>query len=161
MLVAGDEALVAEAASIAGLATDRYRSMFGREAAELRLGADMRYRGQSHELEVPWGGLSDLGQRFHAMHRERFGFDRIGEPVEVVNVRATAAGEAPMRWTDLPGQVDGRQPSGSGGVWARASLPPGFAISGPGVIVEDNSATLLEPGDQLTVLADGTLRIDV
>ncbi len=161
MLGADDDALVAEAASIAGLAKERYRSMFGREATEVRLGADMRYRGQSHELEVPWSSLSDLGERFHAMHRERFGFDRIGEPVEVVNVRATAGGEAPMRWTDLPGQVDGRQPSGSGGVWARDSLPPGFAISGPGVIVEDNSATLLEPGDHLTVLADGTLQIDV
>ena len=65
-----------------------------------------------------------------------------------------------MRWTDLPGLDDGRQPSGSGGVWARDSLPPGFAMSGPGVIVEDNSATLLEPGDHLTVLADGALQID-
>jgi hypothetical protein len=38
-------------------------------------------------------------------------------------------------------------------------MPVGWEIEGPGVVVEDNSATLLEPGDRLVVLDDGTLAI--
>jgi N-methylhydantoinase A len=128
--------------------------------------ADMRYVGQSHELEVAAvGDWALLNASFHTAHRERFGFDRPSEPTELVNVRAVAGGSAPIRWADLPqprptssAQID---EGGYDGVWSRAGLSPGFETIGPGVVVEENSATLLEEGDHLLVLADGTLDISL
>ena len=75
---------------------------------------DMRYEGQSYELNIPcppdkggYGGLTEhtssteivetLVAKFHAMHELRFGYARTDAPVEVVNLRLTATGE-----TDKP-----------------------------------------------------------
>jgi N-methylhydantoinase A len=154
--------LEAVSGSVVEEAKSGFEKMFGRSPSRVTITADMRYRGQSHELEVPAGvDWPTLAQRFHDAHRERFGFDRPGEQVEVVNVRATATGEPPLSWGDLPSIESGGEPVDADGVWQRQSLPAGFALDGPVVVVEDNSATLLEEGDQMTVLADGTLEIVV
>ena len=53
--------------------------------------------GQSHEITVPYAvgdGWEALGHRFHDLHRERNGFDRPGDPLETVTVRATVTGRA-------------------------------------------------------------------
>jgi N-methylhydantoinase A len=147
--------------AVAGEAEERYEEMFGRSPSRVTITADMRYRGQSHELEVPAGvDWPILARRFHDAHRERFGFDRPGERVEVVNVRATATGEPPLSWGDLPPVRSAVEPIGADGVWQRHSLPTGFSLDGPAVIVEENSATLLESGDHMTVLDDGSLVIE-
>ena len=99
-----------------------------------------------------------INASFHLTHRERFGFDRPTEGTEVVNVRAVASGMAPIRWADLPPVKPDRE-AGENGIWHRAGLHPGFEARGPGVVVEENSATLLEDGDRLSVLDDGTLEI--
>jgi hypothetical protein len=52
-------------------------------------------------------------------------------------------------------------PEAQEGAWHRGSLPSGFELSGPAVIVEDTSATLLDHGDRMAVLDDGTLEIVV
>lgn len=70
-----------------------------------------------------------------------------------------ANGEAPIAWSDLPAVRDDAEPTGVGGVWDRASLPAGFVIEGPAVVIETNSAVLLEEPDSLVVLDDGTLQI--
>lgn len=162
MLSEGGPALGAAFAEVSDQSARTYREMFTRAPARIETSADMRYRGQSHELEVlgdgDWRGLAD---RFHALHRDRFGFDRRPEPVEVVNVRATSSGPAPLQWTDLPLLDAGWVPEGRGGVWSRHTLPPGFSLKGPATVVEDNSATRLEADDHLTVLDDGTLEIRV
>ena len=44
-------------------------------------------------------------------------------------------------------------------MWRRDSLPSGFETTGPAVVIEDNSATLLEEGDHLVILEDGSLEI--
>jgi N-methylhydantoinase A len=146
--------------SVADSARQRFEAMFGHAAETTTVTADMRYVGQSHELEVPAAADWDqLTIRFHTTHRERFGFDRPGEDVEVVNVRAVAIGRPPITWADLPTVSEDAVPVGGDGVWQRSSLPPGFEIPGPAVIIEDNSATLLEPEDRMTVLEDGSLEI--
>lgn len=137
-----------------------FEQMFGRAAESSSLTADMRYVGQSHEIEVPASvDWSELTERFHEAHRERFGFDRPDAVTELVNLRAVATGRPPIDWADLPEAPDDTSPDGASGVWRRDSLPTGFALTGPGVVVEANSATLVEPDDRLTVLGDGTLEI--
>lgn len=160
MLEVGSAALEAAFLQVGVEAGKRFRDMFGRSPSDVVVNGDMRYRGQSHELEVPSAdSLETLAERFHQTHRDRFGFDRPGEPIEVVNVRATASGEPPLTWSDLPSVTTSADPNGAGGVWQRPSLPPGFALEGPAVIVEDDSATLLEADDRMNVLADGTLQV--
>lgn len=162
MLEENDPRLGAALGRVSQEALTAFRSMFGSEPIETVHSADMRYRGQSHELEVPGdGGWEEMGARFHALHRERFGFDRPGEPIELVNVRATCSGPPPLRWTDLPRLRHDGEPVGGGHVWNRDTLPPGFDVAGPGAVVEENSATRLEDGDRMTVLDDGTLEITI
>jgi N-methylhydantoinase A len=159
MLSDGDSRLGGALSGVEAEANERFRAMFGRNPEEVSLTTDMRYVGQSHELEVT--GVRDwamINISFHAAHRERFGFDRPSEPTELVNVRAVASGSAPMKWADLP-RTEPASSAGDGGTWHRAGLQPGFEARGPGVVVEENSATLLAEGDRLLVLDDGTLEI--
>ena len=138
----------------------RYRETFGHEPSVVTTGADVRYVGQSHELEVPTdAGWAELRVAFEERHRGHFGFERVGEPIELVNLRSVATGRAPMAWSDLPPVGGGREPQGRDGVWRRETLPVGFTLRGPAIVVEANSAVLLEPDDRLTVLEDGTLEI--
>jgi N-methylhydantoinase A/oxoprolinase/acetone carboxylase beta subunit len=56
---------------------------------------ELRYRGQAHELSVPVAPRATLAERFHARHRERYGFDDPDGEVEVVSVRVTTVGPGP------------------------------------------------------------------
>jgi N-methylhydantoinase A len=160
MLDQGDGGLAGAFRRVSEESAATFRAMFGHPPVRTGISADMRYAGQAHELEVAAvGDWMEIGERFHALHRDRFGFDRPGEPIEVVNVRASSSGTAPVTWTDLPRVRDDLEPRGRDGVWHRATLPAGFALDGPAAIVEENSATLLEAGDRMTVLPDGTLRV--
>ncbi len=61
---------------------------------------DLRYVGQSFEITVPLAGGDGLDRAailsdFHRLHEEAYGFSDPEEPVELVNVRATALGLTP------------------------------------------------------------------
>ena len=160
LLEEGGVGLASSLESVRHDAGEKFTDMFRRSPETLAVTVDMRYVGQSHEIEVEGSDhWPDVIRRFHAAHRERFGFDRPDAPVEVVNVRAVAKGRPPITWSDLPDAPGSGTPVGGDGVWQRASLPAGFEVEGPAVVVEENSATLLEPGDRLTVLGDGTLEV--
>ncbi len=160
MLSEGTQGLTEQLARVGHEAGGRYQSMFGAECGDIRLTLDVRYIGQSHELEITGSDQwVDVVDRFHVAHAERFGFKR-DERVEVVNVRAVASGKAPLDWSALP-EVGPSVPVGSDGVWSRATLPAGFEVEGRAVVVEDTSATLLEEGDRMVVLGDGTLEVEV
>jgi len=160
MLDEGSEHLASSMESVRSSAIERFSSMFGRMPETTTVGADIRYVGQSHELEVvATPNWAELGSRFHAAHRDRFGFDRPDEQIEVVNVRSVSTGRPPISWADLPTLSEKIEPVGRDGFWERGSLPAGFETTGPAVVVEDNSATLIEADDRLTVLEDGSMEI--
>ncbi|HEY7824724.1 MAG TPA: hydantoinase/oxoprolinase family protein, partial [Acidimicrobiia bacterium] len=160
MLDQGDDRLASLVRSVAAEARSGFAAMFRRDPEDVDVTAEMRYTGQSHELEVPARDAWDeITPSFHSTHRERFGFDRPEEAAEVVNLRAVATGEPPIGWSDLPPAPGDTTPTGRDGIWERKTLPAGFETHGPGVVVEENSATLLEEGDHLRVLEDGTLEI--
>jgi len=138
------ESLRAEAtAALAadGVPADRQR---------LEIAADMRYRGQAFELLVPWPDLPDLDalrQRFHATHRQRFSYAEQGEPVEIVTLRATAAGLLPKPAARTPESAARpalkgvRQVFEAGGwqevpIWDRAALTDADRIAGPAIVEE-------------------------
>ena len=137
--------------------------------------ADVRYRGQAHETTVPYApgdGWDNLLQRFHALHRERNGFARVEDPVEVVTVRAEAVGAPMLRWSDLPDivphgeserpsrQLTTTEGSVSAQVVDRRGLTPGEEIVGPAVIEETEATTYLGPGERAVVHESGALEVE-
>ena len=144
------------------------------EPADVEATVDVRYVGQSHETPVPYAagdGWTTLTDRFHRIHRERNGFARPDDPVQVVAVRVAAVGAPPLRWDDLPVHVP-TGPERLGAVWVttgtrqlevetwwRPGLAPGARISGPCLVVDGESTTWLGVGDRGVVLTSGALEV--
>jgi N-methylhydantoinase A len=68
----------------------------GIPAGDLEAGfsLDLRYRGQSYTLNLPWQGLEETGEGFHLLHNRRYGH-RLDTPVELVNIRCNLHGRPP------------------------------------------------------------------
>jgi N-methylhydantoinase A len=156
----GDPHWPALLAEISEQATARFRAIFGSDPAIVEATSDLRYVGQSHELEVAADpSWESTRARFEEAHGKRNGFVRREEPIEAVNLRAIATGQAPLSWDRLPAMDPSTQPVSDGNVWYRETLPPDTVIEGPALVVETNSATLIQAGDRLQVLVDGTLEV--
>jgi N-methylhydantoinase A len=118
---------------------------------------DMRYAGQSYELNVPFAG--DFVAAFHRAHEKRFGYFDRSRPCEVVNVRARFAGETPK--FKLPRlNAAGPRPAAAlvgksqvhfhgrrlaTSIYDRARLRAGNRILGPGIVTEYSATTLIPP----------------
>lgn len=160
MLDESDHGLAGAVSSVMSEAEAGFVEIFGVQPSSAAASADVRYVGQSHELEIDaTSDWNELRSRFEQSHRDVFGFQRPGESVEVVNLRAVVNGQAPISWADLPRISPDLDPQGRDGVWHRQSLPSGFEVDGPAIVVETNSATLVDGGARLRVLDDGTLEI--
>lgn len=172
---AEEDGLRRAATGLAATLSEEFRSAVGLVPSHVTLAADLRYRGQAHETTVeyrPSEGIGALVDRFHDAHRLRNGFDRRGDQVEVVTVRASAVGRPILNLSDLPGH----QPSGpadvgsrevltaDGGVdarvWRRRGLVPGSEILGPAVIVDDEATIWVDVDARARLHESGTLVID-
>jgi N-methylhydantoinase A len=146
----------------------------------LHRSADMRYAGQNYELEVdlPEGDLDaarwlELLGRFESEHERQFGFALHGEPVELINLRVTALrpelrpalgaanSEKPLQSAKVREVwFEGREAIDCA-IYRRGLLPRGAELSGPAIVEEDDSTTLLFPGDRGVVEPNGTLVLTV
>jgi N-methylhydantoinase A len=136
------------------LERDVARRFAARERRRVRLErwAEMRYRGQSHELSVRGG--PGLAARFHAEHQRRYGFAEPGRAVEVVTIEARGAipgdavpSPAMPRTAGRPSHAARVREAGrwqNAPVWERETLGRGFRARGPAIIVE-SGATLWIP----------------
>jgi N-methylhydantoinase A len=124
---------------------------------------DLRYRGQGYELNIPYS--DDTAARFHTLHAQRYGFSNPTRPLEIVNlrlrVRIPSEPYAPTPSPTTPGDgaqaLRGTQQTYFDGAWHTAPiydrdrLHPGDTLTGPALIAEYTSATVLPPGAHLTV----------
>ena len=129
--------------------------------------ADLRYRGQSFELEVDAGrpvDIESLRTAFETTHERVYGYTAT-EPVEVVNLRTAAAVPRSVPETDLETDTFeelGEHTAVFGGeeyttpVYQRP-MTPGTTLSGPAVLEQDESTTVVPPAWEATVLANGSL----
>jgi N-methylhydantoinase A len=64
--------------------------------------ADVRFRGQSHELKIPVVGMTvaDISKRFYSAYRQRYGRPPAGRAIEIVTLRVRRIGYPPR--FDLP-----------------------------------------------------------
>jgi N-methylhydantoinase A len=107
---------------------------------------------------------------------QRYGTSAPNEPAEVVSLRVTVTGlmKKPPQEKIGRGQArppkaafTGKRPASFDGrfrdtpTWRRAELLAGNKISGPALIEEHASTTVLMPGDRMTVDAYGNLVISV
>lgn len=114
---------------------------------------DLRYRGQSSALNLPWRDKSTAAAAFHAAHAARYGH-RLALPVELVNLRLSLRGPAPALNLDAAGAVadDTHDTTPLHGVtaaaplWRREQLAPDRDYPGPALILDASSTTYLAPG---------------
>jgi N-methylhydantoinase A len=138
---------------------------------------EMRYLGQNHELEIPTGveaftdeEVTRLLAAFHEQHDARFGF-RLADHIEIVNFLVTGIAKTGQLGFPEIGRAKGpATPASRRPVWfadgwvdtpvyARADLLEGHAISGPALVEESASVTVLDPGKKMTVDRYGNLLI--
>jgi len=136
--------------------------------AQFESSVDLRFKGQSYEINVPIRG--DLRRAFHQAHRIRYGYASRKEAIEVVTVRLVVRTPRPFRrpraplhrgsrprsrrvlfddgWHDVP-------------VHERSRLGVGSEIDGPAIVAEDHATTVVPPGSHLTVDRFGLLEVEV
>ncbi len=155
-ILAGLEKRVAE--DLAADGVERERISFDRTL-------DVRYRGQSYELNVPYA--RDTGtwiDSFHGEHQRRYGYRGSEEAVELVTARVRGIGRVDP--PELrPHEVSGRGPEAregecelfwkgervTAGSYLRERLPSTKgddekgSIQGPALIVEAGATTLVPP----------------
>ena len=145
-----------------------------RSAATLLWSADLRYAGQNYEINVAVNRGDDgaaLRQRFEDRHRALYSYTA-GETVELVNLRLTAVVTTPTiplrpavastlgkpieqrrvflddGWTEVP-------------VLLRPTLMPGQVVTGPALIEEEGTTTLVGLGEKASLDAAGLLTVEV
>jgi N-methylhydantoinase A len=153
---------------------------FGRAVTERRI-AFMRYTGQGHEIAValPPGPLEPTGlAAIRAAYDTEYArvYDRPvpASDVEVLSYAVLVATEADTAEPILaepaaiPVAPAGRREvrdtaTGEVAAWAlfeRAALPPGATLSGPAIVAESETSTLVGPGWTARVTAAGDLLLE-
>jgi N-methylhydantoinase A/oxoprolinase/acetone carboxylase beta subunit len=147
---------------------------FGPESLFLERSLDMRYLGQSYEINIPYRkrGAAALQADFQREHRKLYSYVHPQGQVEVVNIRLKVRGvsekirlhktaelsTADIRQAHLKEQAmfyDRKKFSGA--VYDRALLFPGSRIQGPALVMDFGSTTFLPPRYHLRV--DGFLNL--
>ena len=135
--------------------------------AALTWAADVRYRGQAHELRVAMARPAPdaIADAFHAAHEREYGFATREREVELVALRCRAQGQPrALPGTSVEADAAAAEPvpiTLAGGVRAvqvpRAALPVGVTLEGPAVVTQPDATTFIPPGWRATVDPAGNL----
>jgi N-methylhydantoinase A len=171
VLLAGDELTDEALAGESDALAERAREQLGDPEAEVRVTAELRYRGQAFELAVEAHGDADaLREAFHAAHEEAYGFRDAEGEVELVTLRATATDPGP----DVDAAAAGAHAAGAetstrtaifGGEEHETTVitgepEPGTQIAGPALVELPESTLAVPPGWAGEVLESGTIRLE-
>ncbi|WP_127900786.1 hydantoinase/oxoprolinase family protein [Solirhodobacter olei] len=141
---------------------------------------DMQYRGQTHLLRVPLDGpeitREALLARFEEVYYNRFRIRLPGAAAAVVNANTSVIGTraaldlstlidpAQRRATLAEAQTGTRRVRFAGAwhqtpVYWRDHLPADAALTGPAILEQMDTTTVIEPGDRAGTDADGNILI--
>jgi len=139
------------------------------DVEQIRAG-DLRYVGQGYELRVqfPPGKLDDAAlesvwDAFHKLHEQEYGHFFTDSPIEIVNIRLTGVGAMPkIAKPPKPGtgsiaaaklktarsafRVDGSLDTFDTDIYRREDLPFDVAFSGPAIVLQKDTTTVVPPG---------------
>lgn len=144
----------------------------------LHYSADMRYRGQSFEIEVAleaaWltrGDIAALHDAFDRQHQQLFGHCDADAPVQIINLRLVIASPTPKPTLNRlapasgPVAVEKQVSAWIDGAWhqvdvvLRARLLAGHQLIGPVIVAQEDCTTCVPPQMQVQVDAFGNLLI--
>lgn len=147
------------------------RQHITRQQAEFVRSAEMRYLGQEHTLRVnlPMEGMDEdtvayMVKSFHDLHLQIYGHNDLAGDVEIVNLRLVGLGRlakiakkkcvsfstqtpTPIKTQDII--FDGESCTAS--IYTRKSLECGQTFSGPAIVEELTTTTVVPPGWQVTI----------
>ena len=149
---------------------------FGASEVFFERHAEMRFKGQRHNIKVPISGLRDaaaIHEAFTRDYKRRYGHADSKAPAElqallisafaklqrpdINRLPRRATSPRPQEWRDVYfGKKAGTLTTS---VYDRAALGTGFTADGPAVIEEYGSTTLVWPGDRFEVGPLGEIRM--
>lgn len=152
----------------------------GIDAAQIQIERflDMRYKGQSYELVIPFEGqITHAITTFHATHERRFGYNDPNEAIQIVNVRLKARGLNTHPVLEQQAVVQGATAhplmthpvvfananipqTYTVPLYARATLTPGVTLHGPAIITQYDTTTVLPPDWRVSVDAVSNLILE-
>ena len=140
------------------------RERFAEKSSVAQRYLEVRYRGQSYELSIPF--TAAFPARFRTEHEKAYGYAHPGRPLEIVSLRVRLAirtskppagpkragarpGSAPSPLKQEPVWFNGRfRPTP---FYDRERLGAGSRIAGPAVVIEYSSTTVVPPGYECRV----------
>jgi N-methylhydantoinase A len=145
---------------------------FSSNSVQIHRSLDMRYAGQSYELNVPYAG--DFISLFHRAHGKRYGYFDRDRACEVVNIRARFTGRTPKPTlpklrpggpSAAPAFVSKSQVLFHGrgkltAIYERPLLRAGNRILGPAIVTEYSATTLIPPEWSGRVDRNGNLLLE-
>ena len=142
--------------------------------------ADMRYHGQSFEIEVALpdaalraGDTAAVAEAFHRVHEALYDFCDREAPVQIVNLRLVMAGTPPRPAMQPPPRGEGEAASERNlrvyfdegwhevPLYRRASLGAGQRFAGPCVVAQDDTTACIPPGFDAEVDAMGNIILEL
>jgi N-methylhydantoinase A len=146
-------------------------------AIRYQLSADIRYRGQGHELNIPYSRR--LVDDFRREHQRRYGYSYPDRGVELVTLRLRAKVKSESDLSASRLRIDPSLIRSTKGRWietasvyflgvklktavhARQELQPGKKYYGPAVITEYSATTVVPPGLRFSLDKAGSLLIHI
>jgi N-methylhydantoinase A len=146
-----------------------------------RFFADLRYFGQNFELPIELesdrldeAATAALTEAFHRRHKDFYGYDLRGQPVEIVNLRLAVTGERRGLPQDKPRRTRGDTKQSiiekrrvwfpeegyvSTPVYDRDRLAPDARIDGPAIVEQMDTTTVVPPCAGVRVDRSGYLHM--
>jgi len=138
---------------------------FGLEEIKLFPSLEMRYYGQSYEIELPYAPPSNLEASFHQRHQQLYSYRQPDQPIEIVNLKIKALGNFPkIKLSPFPRPGRPRKITFTkqqnlyfhgkfyeAPVFRRQHLFPEINIKGPALISAEESTTFIPPNYQANV----------
>ncbi|AEF96043.1 hydantoinase/oxoprolinase family protein [Methanotorris igneus] len=134
---------------------------------------DVRYKGQSYDITIPWtGNLEEVINNFHKKHEAIYKFSSLDENVEFVNARVTIVGlltKPEIKYNEIKEYVPKpkcyRKVYFSNGweetpIYNRDKLRPGATFEGPAIVEEYDSTIVIPPNYHAIVDGYGSIRIE-
>jgi len=144
----------------------------------LQRGISMRYQGQWRSLQVPMSSgeqsLKKAIETFHQEHERQFSFRQDTQPVEIYQLHLRAVGKTPKplftpyeRVPNATAEPHARRDVFFDGQWHdtpiynRTILPPGFELTGPAIIDQLDSTTVVPPNTTASIDEWKNIRIRI
>ena len=147
--------------------------------------AEMRYVGQSYELELPFpagtvdeSAISEVVEAFHGAHERVFGHRDADQLVEFVTLRVVFSQSPSQVWTPTERELGQPDPSSAQKgvrpayfteydgyvdtpIYSRAALGPGMRLRGPAIVEQEDTTTVVYPSWHATVDSYGNILMEL